>query len=417
MRWMRWMKSSESIEEAGAGHARYARAARATALVALLLTGAGVAHAATVRVVAPRRDVPVTHPGAGVIVGTVRGSTRVDVALRDLTARAWLRRDGTWGRRQRLAATLLDGRGGDADWSLAFVPQQTGRHRLVVRALDADGNVVARQMRRFRTAAPPPAPPIEGDVGEFVALCPSSHRAQNDPIVFPGQPGQSHLHSFFGSTVTDAYSTLGTLLGGGTTCDPAADRSAYWVPTLLDDGVPLEPEEAKVYYLTAHAVPAAVQPFPPGLRMLAGTPSRTGPDGPSRYKWSCRGADASSTDDFAVCPEGHELELLLDFPDCWNGRDLDSADHKSHMAYGAGGACPTTHPVPVPRLQFKLRYPTSGGPGVRIATGSGIHASHGGSGYSAHGDFLNAWLPGTLEERIERCLWRELKCGPDGQPS
>lgn len=400
-----------------AARGRIARALRRATLASLLLACAPAAHAASVAIVAPRRDVPVTSSGTSVIVGTLSGAARVDVAVRDLTARAWLRRDGTWGHRQRLDPTLLDGGGGHADWSLAFTPRSIGRHRLVVRALDADGNVLARHVQRFRAEAPSAPPPVEGGLGEFVALCPSSHRAQNDPIVFPGQPGQSHLHSFFGSTATDAYSTLGTLLGGGTTCDPAVDLSAYWVPTLLENGLPVEPEEAKVYYLTAHDDPGAVRPFPPGLRMLAGTPSRTGPDGPSRYKWSCRGADASSTDDFAVCPAGHELELLLDFPDCWNGRDLDAPDHKSHMAYGAGGACPGTHPVPVPRLQFKLRYPTSGGAGVRIATGSGIHASHGGSGYSAHGDFLNAWLPGTLEERVDRCLRRALKCGPDGLPS
>jgi len=107
---------------------------------------------------------------------------------------------------------------------------------------------------------------------------------------------------------------------------------------------------------------------------------------------------------------------LLNFPDCWNGNDLDSADHKAHMAYSTGGICPASHPVAVPRLEFKLRYPTSGGASVRIATGSGVHANHGGSGYSAHGDFFNAWLPGALEARIERCLWREVKCGPDGEP-
>ena len=415
------MRMRHGRAAAKSGH-RLARGTRALPLGApvLLLAGAAVAEAALVDVVVPRRDVPVTRSGNTVIVGTTRtasGVARVDVAVRDLTARAWLRADGSLGRRQRMPATMLDGGGGDADWTLAVRPQSDGRHRLVVRALDADGALLARHVRRFRAVAPGAPPPVEGDLGEFVALCPSSHRARNDPIVFPGQPGQSHLHSFFGSTVTDAYSTLGTLLAGGTTCDPVEDRSAYWVPTLLVDGVALEPEEAKVYYLTAHDDPGAVRPFPPGLRILAGTPSRTGPDGPSRYTWSCRGADASSTGDFAVCPAGHELELLLDFPDCWNGRDLDAPDHKSHMAYGAGGACPASHPVPVPRLQFKLRYPTSGGPGVRIATGSGVHASHGGSGYSAHGDFLNAWLPGTLEERVERCLARELKCGPDGLPS
>jgi len=189
------------------------------------------------------------------------------------------------------------------------------------------------------------------------------------------------------------------------------------VPSLLENDVAIEPEQATFYYATANAVPGSLRPFPPGLRILAGTPTRTGPDGPSRYKWSCRGAGNSSTADFAICPAGHELELLLRFPDCWNGRDLDSADHKAHMAYGDGGECPASHPVAVPRLEFKLRYPTSGGPGIRLATGSGVHASHTGSGYSAHGDVLNAWLPGTLEARIERCLWREVKCGEDGLPA
>ena len=61
--------------------------------------------------------------------------------------------------------------------------------------------------------------------------------------------------------------------------------------------------------------------------------------------------------------------------------------------------------------------PASPGRPRFVATGSGVHASHGGSGYSAHGDFVNAWLPGTLEERVERCLRRAVKCATDGAPS
>jgi hypothetical protein len=37
------------------------------------------------------------------------------------------------------------------------------------------------------------------------------------------------------------------------------------------------------------------------------------------------------------------------FPSCWDGVNLDSADHKSHMAYPIqnynGGDCPSSHPV------------------------------------------------------------------------
>ena len=58
--------------------------------------------------------------------------------------------------------------------------------------------------------APPPTRP-PGDVvrvAEFLADCPFSHRLPDDPIVFPGLPGASHMHSFFGSRVTNAYTTV-----------------------------------------------------------------------------------------------------------------------------------------------------------------------------------------------------------------
>ena len=65
------------------------------------------------------------------------------------------------------------------------------------------------------------------------------------------------------------------------------------------------------------------------------------------------------------------LESYLDFPQCWNGRDLDSADHKSHMAYPVNAACPSTHPVPVPKLRQVLRYPVSGNPAAfRLVLGT-----------------------------------------------
>jgi len=43
----------------------------------------------------------------------------------------------------------------------------------------------------------------------------------------------------------------------------------------------------------------------------------------------------------ANCANGLRLELM--FPSCWNGKDLDTDDHKSHMAYPdlvMGGTCP-----------------------------------------------------------------------------
>ena len=74
----------------------------------------------------------------------------------------------------------------------------------------------------------------------------------------------------------------------------------------------------------------------------------------------------------ASCPN-KPLRLRVEFPNCWNGRNLDSADHKSHMAYaGVNGArgCPASHPVAVPSLSLNFRWKISGSlSGVRLSSG------------------------------------------------
>lgn len=246
--------------------------------------------------------------------------------------------------------------------------------------------------------------------GEFLATCPMSHRLADDPIVLPNQPGASHMHDFFGSKVTDASSTLQSLLAGDTTCNPASDRSAYWVPTLYDaKQQPVFIEHVTIYYFVNVEPATSVQPYPQGLRVIAGDAMATAlPPGPARFRWSCLGAPNSSSSDFVICPAGSKLEILLNFPDCWNGVDLDSADHKSHMAYSTAGKCPVTHPVPVPQLQYKLRYATPGEAGMRLSTMSG-------AAYTMHGDFFNAWEKSALENRIQ-CLRQLIKCTEAGFP-
>jgi hypothetical protein len=46
---------------------------------------------------------------------------------------------------------------------------------------------------------------------------------------------------------------------------------------------------------------------------------------------------------------------------CWNGKDLDSPNHQSHVAYSGtgaagGGACPSSHPVKLPQVMFELMW-------------------------------------------------------------
>src|SRR2546421_1759517 len=101
----------------------------------------------------------------------------------------------------------------------------------------------------------------------FLSLCQFSHRATDDPIVLPRQPGFSHDHSFVGNLSTNAFSTEASLRKAGTSCTPQADTSAYWAPTLYADGRPVAPVKAAIYYRRLTTAP--VPPFPPRPRMGA----------------------------------------------------------------------------------------------------------------------------------------------------
>jgi hypothetical protein len=80
-----------------------------------------------------------------------------------------------------------------------------------------------------------PAGLREDGSGAFRTHCIESHLAEDDPLVWPGEPGQSHLHVFFGNPNVDAYTTSESLLDAEqTTCDGVSvNKSGYWVPALL----------------------------------------------------------------------------------------------------------------------------------------------------------------------------------------
>jgi hypothetical protein len=249
---------------------------------------------------------------------------------------------------------------------------------------------------------------------EFRASCLTSHRAGDDPIVFPGRPNVSHIHEFFGNHSTNASSTLQSLHQGTTNCVPDVDLSAYWVPTLYQNGVAIAPESVTIYYQGIHNATQAVTP-PQGLRIVVGTPAATSPDQNPAARWSCVGAGASSRD-FMTCPPGSRLETYLDFPTCWNGRDLDSPNHKDHMAFAPGLVCPSTHPVVLPRTEFLITYPVTGTGLTLAGTRNGVNVTTA-PGYTFHGDFMNAWNPAELERRMRNCIRAQRICGTDGNPN
>lgn len=251
-----------------------------------------------------------------------------------------------------------------------------------------------------------PDRPIAGPQGatpQFLVECLFSHAASDDPIVYPGQPGQSHLHVFFGNTRVDAFTTIASLAGGDTTCDQPLDKAAYWAPALLRGPEVLTPVKSTAYYRPGEGVDATtVQPFPAGLMMVGGNSGATGEQPLSIVAWGC-GAGIERAVRPPTCVQGRNLRLLVTFPDCWDGEHLDSPDHHAHVAYSSKGACPDGFPVPVPQLQFSVEYPVTG-------PTDGLSLSSGGL-FSGHADFYNAWEPERLAREVSTCLHRGAVCG------
>lgn len=261
------------------------------------------------------------------------------------------------------------------------------------------------------------------DMGAFRTICDFSHMAFDDPIVFPGQPGRSHLHAFFGNSGTNAGSTAASIAGtGNSTCRGGTiNRSAYWVPAVIDtkDGTPVKPRIAIIYYKNgAFVSPGDIQPFPQGLRMIAGSASGSAPVlwGPAEF--NCSGTKMGSYDNFPAgltpyslpnCPAGTELWANVIFPNCWDGKNLDSPDHKSHMAYWPipnpyGGKCPPSHPVSVPQITIQAVYPvTEANAPLRWRLASDNYDKSIPAGYSMHGDWFNGWKPEIMNAWVTNC--------------
>lgn len=222
----------------------------------------------------------------------------------------------------------------------------------------------------------------------FVVSCSSTHRS-NDPIVFPGQPGRAHNHTFVGNRSADADSTPASLRANpaNARCGPRSDLSAYWFPTLFENDRPVRPLVSIIYYVRRTE---SVRAFPPGLKVIAGNSKATKPQRTSVASWSCGPPDVTRMySSVPACGEDRLLHMNVNFPDCWDGRRLDSSDHQSHMAYSANGRCPATHKVAVPFVRMLILY---------NAVGAGARASSG--RFSEHGDFINAWNQDALEELV-----------------
>jgi hypothetical protein len=259
-------------------------------------------------------------------------------------------------------------------------------------------------------------PTASGDgTGNFRTVCLYSHMSNDDPIVAPMRIGASHLHVFWGNTGTDAGSTAESIATtGASTCrGGTANRTAYWAPAVIDThtGAPIAPAMIHVYYKSGYfgLAPSDIHPLPKGLRMVAGNPNATAPQ--DHMGWKCWDSGRSSTS-IPACAAGDPVAMTVDFPQCWDGVHLDSADHRSHMAYPSGGRCPGSHPVGVPVISFNVLYAVTADTDTsRWRLSSDMYAASQPGGYSVHGDWFDGWNEEVKQTWTNGCVRLPVSCG------
>jgi len=246
------------------------------------------------------------------------------------------------------------------------------------------------------TASAKPIPPMN-----FTVRCPFSHTDTVDPIVMPGMKGMSHQHEFFGNTSTSEKSTTQSLLAAPTTCAKGSqftdgnDHSAYWVPSLYQDGKRIQPTAVYASYTQLSSSSGVASPFQNGFKAVSGMTSQS-------VQWGCTSIDTQSLatktiDDVPTCQAPQHLFARTSFANCWNGLSIDPLDHASHLEnqvkINGRLQCPPTYPVKVPLLTLNVQYPVATITNAGVSLASGRPATF-------HADMFQAWTNDGLAKRM-----------------
>ncbi|MFE2045732.1 DUF1996 domain-containing protein [Streptomyces sp. NPDC059477] len=275
-----------------------------------------------------------------------------------------------------------------------------------------------------------------GSKGTFTTKCGTNandnHNTDN-VIVAPGVTnGAHHLHDYVGNQNNDAFASDDVLANAGTTCQNPGDRSSYFWPVLrLQDGTQdfdqnaagggtegnagriLEPRQAQLKFVGNRTGPVVAMPR--ALRIITGD-AKAFVNGLANANtaWTCTGfEDRQLTDKYPLCPEGSDVVRLSNFQSCWDGQNIDSANHRTHVAFvQADGTCANGFQA-IPQLQVRLVYdvpaPTIENGVVQnpFAVDSFPEQLH--KPITDHNDFINFFSTKTMKKMVN-CINSGKRC-------
>lgn len=273
----------------------------------------------------------------------------------------------------------------------------------------------------------------------------------DDPVMYPNQPGASHLHQWYGNRLDANMSTYDKVRGAYATATNPVNPTGYWSSALLDgNGNVIRPDYESVYYKRRPASDPACQGFglatqgqgtclangiPNGLKMIFGydmingRPAETdlalyfNCDGPGavqgHYKTMAEAipnCPATRPENMGDANKRNRFGVVMNARTCWDAKNLDSPDHRSHVAYkqdthNGYAACPATHPYVMPDLQLAIWYTILPGDDLRKWSASSDPAHpEAGPLRTFHADYDESWDGIVKQMWVDNCINKKLNC-------
>ena len=266
-----------------------------------------------------------------------------------------------------------------------------------------------------------------GSAGTFTARCgnvDTTHHNSDNIIVAPGVTnGAHHLHDYVGNKTTSGASTNESLAASGTTCADKGDKSAYYWPAVrditkkanqqrfpgeldsdLNVGTVLLPKTTITYSGNPFSKVTAMPEF---LRILTGDAKAfTNGGANAKAQFTCAGfTNRISTDKYTLCPGGRGFTRISEFPSCWDGQNIDSANHRSHVVFpDASGRCQVGFKA-IPKLTITTVYNVPQGP--KFAVDGFPEQLH--KPINDHNDFINVMSTASMN-RVVNCINTGRRC-------